>query len=182
MAYGLYTDSFQNAFFRMVSPCGLQTDILSDNGTTFIGAKSELEELAVLDRGKIQEKTASYGVKSHFNPPLAPHFSRVPELMIKAAKKVIYAILSCADVMDEELLNAVVRAEGLLNSRPFSYQSIHPQDPFPLTPNHFMGSWVVGLLQTPWIAQTSINDDNGGESKNLSAIFGIDGLESGYLF
>ena len=59
----------------MVSRRGLPTDVLSDNRTNFIGAKNELEELASLDREKIQEKTASYGVKWHFNPPLAPHFS-----------------------------------------------------------------------------------------------------------
>ncbi|XP_068696853.1 uncharacterized protein [Montipora foliosa] len=108
VAYGLDTDSFLNAFFRMVSRRGLPKDVLSDNGTNFVGANNELEELAGLDREKIQEKTACYGIKWHFNPPLAPHFSGVHEVMIKAAKKAIYAILSSADFTDEELLSAVV--------------------------------------------------------------------------
>ena len=55
-AYGHYTNSFLNAFFRMVSRRGLPTDVLSDNGTNFIGAKNELEQLAALDREKIQGK------------------------------------------------------------------------------------------------------------------------------
>ena len=71
VAYGLDTDSFLNAFFRMVSRRGLPKDVLSDNGTNFVGANNELEELAGLDREKIQEKTACYGIKWHFNPPLA---------------------------------------------------------------------------------------------------------------
>ena len=118
IAYGLDTDSFLNAFFRMVSRRGLPKDVLSDNGTNFVGANNELKELAFLDREMIQEKTACYGVKWHFNPPLAPHFSGVHEVMIKAAKTAINAVLSNADVTDEELLSAVVGAEGLINSRP----------------------------------------------------------------
>ena len=97
----------------MVSRRGLPKDVLSDHGTNFVGANNELEELAGLDRETIQEKTACYGIKWHFNPPLAPHFSGVHEVMIKAAKKAIYAILSSSDVTDEELLSAVVEAEGL---------------------------------------------------------------------
>ena len=99
-----------------------------------------------LEREKIQENTASYGVKWHLNPPLAPHFSGVHEVMIRAAKKAIYAILSCADVTDEELLSAVVGAEGPINSRPLTYQSVNPQDPVPLTPNHFLHGQLGGSV------------------------------------
>jgi len=105
----------------MVSQRGLPQDVLSDNGTNFVRANNELEELAGIHREKIQEKTACYGIKCHFNPPLALHFSGVHEVMIKAAKKAIYAILSSADVTDEELFSAVVGAEGLINFRPLTY-------------------------------------------------------------
>ena len=54
---------------------------------------------------------------------LVPHFSGVHEIMIKAAKKAIYAVLNCADNSDEELLSAVVGTEGLMNSRPLTYQT-----------------------------------------------------------
>ena len=69
--------------------------------------------------------------------PLVPQFSCVHEIMIKAAKKAIYAILNCADITDEELLSAVVGAEGLMNSQPLTYQSTNPTDLSPLMPNHF---------------------------------------------
>ena len=64
--------------------------------------------------------------------------------MIKAAKKAIYAILSSADITDEELLSAVVGAEGLINSRPLTYQSSSPTDLTPLTPNHFLHGQLGG--------------------------------------
>ena len=42
VAYGLDTDSFLNAFFRMVSRRGLLKDVLSDNDTNFVGTNNEL--------------------------------------------------------------------------------------------------------------------------------------------
>ena len=58
--------------------------------------------------------------------------------MIKAAKRAIKSVLGDADVTDEELMSAIVGAEGLINSRPLTYQSSHASDNQPLTPNHFL--------------------------------------------
>ena len=43
MAYGLDTDSFLNAFFRMSRQRGLPQEVMSDNGTNFVGACQELK-------------------------------------------------------------------------------------------------------------------------------------------
>ena len=77
--------------------------MLSDNGTNFVGHNELKDLLKGLDGNKIQDSTANCGVKWHFNPPAAPHFSGVHEVMIKAAKKAIYSILGNADITDEEL-------------------------------------------------------------------------------
>ena len=58
--------------------------------------------------------------------------------MVKAAKKAIRNILGNADINDEELVTAFVGAEGLISSIPLTYQSSHPADDVPLTPNHFL--------------------------------------------
>ena len=122
VSFSLDTDSFLNAFPRMVSRRGLPKDIVCDNGTNFVGGSNELNELKALDHKKIQDATTSHGIKWHFDPPLAPHFIGVHEIMIMAAKKAIYAILGSADITDEERLSAVVGTEGLINSRPLTYQ------------------------------------------------------------
>ena len=116
-----------------------------------------MKELEALDKEKIHNTTASYGVKWHFNPPLAPHFSGVHEVMIKAAKKAIYAILGCADITDEELLSAVAGGEGLINSRPLTYQSVNPKDLVPLTPNHFLYGQVGGRFAPDSVDSTAFN-------------------------
>ena len=41
MAYALDTDSFLNAFYRMVNRRGLPKEMLSDNGGNFVGANKE---------------------------------------------------------------------------------------------------------------------------------------------
>ena len=58
VAFGLDTDSFLNAFYRMVNRRGLPELVIFDNGTNFKGAVRELRELVEqLDQSKIQEST-----------------------------------------------------------------------------------------------------------------------------
>ncbi|XP_067667337.1 uncharacterized protein [Haliotis asinina] len=147
MSYALDSDSFLNAFYRMASRRGLPKEILSDNGTNFIGAVNELKQLvAQLDTEKVKSSLANRGVTWKFNPPHAPSFGGVFESMIKAAKRAIYAILGSGDITDEELVTAFVGAESLINSRPLTYQSAHPHDDVPLTPNHFLHGQSGGIF------------------------------------
>ena len=112
----------------------------SDNGTNFVGANRELDELVVekLDEDKIRVTTADKGVRWHFNPPLTPHFGSAHRSMIKASKKAIYGIFGNADVTDEEPITAFTGADALINSQPLTYQPANPADDVPLTPEHFL--------------------------------------------
>ena len=58
LAYGLNTDSFMNALYRMTSRQGLPDEIYSDNGTNFKGANNELKSLvAELDKTKLSKQS-----------------------------------------------------------------------------------------------------------------------------
>ena len=146
MAYGLDSDSFFRAFLRMTNRRGVPHEIVSDNGTNFVGANEELQQIVkqLLESEKCKDGLKKQGIKWKFNPPSAPHFGGVFEIMIKAAKRAIFAILHNADVNDEELMTAFTEAESLLNSRPLTYQSANPKDDVPLTPNHFLYGQVGG--------------------------------------
>jgi len=62
MAYGVDTDSFVNAFYRMANRRGLAEEMISDNGTNFEGAERELRELVEqLERDKIEKSAANKG-------------------------------------------------------------------------------------------------------------------------
>ena len=154
LAWGLDTDSFLNAFTRFTSRRGVPKEVVSDNGTNFVGAVNELKELmGQLDKDQIQRATAQKGVKWHFNPPGAPHFGGAHEVMVKAAKKAIYAVLGNSDVTDEELITAITGAENLLNSRPLTYQSAN----VPLTPNHFLYGQMGGQFAPESVDTTRFN-------------------------
>ncbi|XP_071095446.1 uncharacterized protein [Haliotis cracherodii] len=157
IAFGLDTNSFLNALFRMAHRRGMPKEIISDNGTNFVGAVKELKELVTsLDSDITKSKLANRGIVWRFNPPNAPHFGGIFESMVKSAKRAIYAVLSSSDVTDEELMTAFTGAEALLNSRPLTYQSAHTQDDVPLTPNHFLHGQLGGDF-APEIDSTSFS-------------------------
>jgi hypothetical protein len=144
MTYSLDTDSFLNAFCRMVNRRGCPEEMFSDNGGNFVKGAAELKQLTELDKERLQRESAQRGMRWHFQPPAAPHFGGSHEVMIRAAKRAIHAILGEADVTDEELHSAFTGAEALINSRPLTYQSASPGDDVPLTPNHFLHGQVGG--------------------------------------
>ena len=84
LAYALETDSFMNAFTRMVSRRGTPSYIISDNGTNFVSGERELRELVEqLDQDKIKKESLRFShIEWHFNPPSSPHFGGVFEIMI----------------------------------------------------------------------------------------------------
>ena len=125
----------------------------------------------------VGEALANKGVKWTFNPPLAPHFGGVHESMIKSAKRAINAVLQNADVNDEELHSAFVGVEDLLNSRPLTYQSSHPADILPLTPNHFLHGRVGG----EFAAETVDTEDDTTCSCVKSCIYGCGLIQGVYI-
>jgi len=139
VAYSLDTASFMNALSRFTSRRGVPKTVVSDNGTNFVGCVNELRELyANLDKNDIVRQTAVMKINWKFIPPNAPHFGGVHESMVKTAKRALYKVLGSADITDEELVTAVTNVEGLINSRPLTYQSSSAGDDAVLTPNHFL--------------------------------------------
>ena len=139
MCYSLDTDSFINAFWRFTSRRGIPKNMCTDNGRNFISAEKELRPLLqALDFSRIKDKTSHKGINWKFNPPYEPHSGGIFEVMVKAAKRSMKAQIGSADIRDEELHTVIVMTEGLLNSRPITYQTANPHDLLPLTPNHFL--------------------------------------------
>ena len=95
----------------------------------------------------------SEGIRWNFNPPRAPHFGGVVEILVKAAKRALSAILKQAEVTDEELGTAIVQAEDLINSRPLTVMSTDARDLAPLTPTHFLVGRMDGPLPLEVMAE-----------------------------
>ena len=81
---------------------------------------------------------SSQHIKWAFNLPHRPHHGGVFEVVIKSAKRATGAVLHDASCTDEELKTAIVKAEGLLNSRPLTTTTSKAGDLKALTPSHFL--------------------------------------------
>ncbi|KAL9967006.1 hypothetical protein ACROYT_G025159 [Oculina patagonica] len=93
LAWGLDTDTFLNAFSRFTNRRGVPSEVISDRGSNFVGAVGELKKLvSQRDRQQLQSRTAELGITWRCNPPAAPHFGGAHEVMVKTAKKAIYAV------------------------------------------------------------------------------------------
>lgn len=110
-----------------------------------------------LDQEYIAKSTANQGINWKFYPPHAPHFEGIHEIIIKGAKRAVYAILGNADITDEELMNALTVVEALLSCRPLIYQSAYPEDDVPLTLSHFLFGQVGGQFASELVDKTTFN-------------------------
>lgn len=127
------TDGFLGALQRFVARRGNVSDIYSDNGSNFIGARRELQEFLHLLKSQIlEEKVTSFcqprGTNWHFMPPRAPHQGGLWEAGVKAMKTHLYRTLKEAYLTYEEMVTLLVQIEAILNSRPLVEQSNDPTD------------------------------------------------------
>lgn len=86
---------------------------------------------------QMQRSVARNGIKWNFIPPKSPHMGDCRERLIRFVKTVLKSVMRSQYPKDEELQTFLVRVEFIFNSRPLTDVSIDPQDPDPITPNHF---------------------------------------------
>ncbi|XP_055633970.1 uncharacterized protein LOC129774278 [Toxorhynchites rutilus septentrionalis] len=159
MVTDLSTDRFIQALRRFVGRRGKCSDIFSDNGTNFVGARNQLGELSRFLRGtdnreKITRECANEGIQWHFNPPSAPHFGGLWEAAVKSAKIHLMKVLGDSVLSFEDMSTLLVQVECCLNSRPLIPMSEDPNELEPLTPGHFLIG--TSLQQLPEMSVTDI--------------------------
>ena len=138
---GMETQHVINAISRFADVRGTPRTITSDNQTSFVKADNDLVKwINSLDWDKIVQTTSDYrkrGIKWIFNPPIAPHFGGVYEIIVKAAKRALYSTVGNADLNEEEFRTATSKITFMLNQRPLQ-KTGDDNDWQTLTPNHFL--------------------------------------------
>lgn len=146
----LTSEAFIAAFRRFISRRGRVTHLYSDNGTTFVGANTQLIEMSKCAADHLQ-------IVWHFNPPAAPHFNGLSEAGVKAVKTHFYRVIGDQRLTYEELNTFLTQVEALLNSRPLCALSSDPNDLQPLTPGHFLTQEPLNSCPDPDLSHLKLN-------------------------
>ncbi|XP_062557524.1 uncharacterized protein LOC134222387 [Armigeres subalbatus] len=147
----LSTERFLQALRRFIARRGRPSDIYSDNGTNFVGARNQLTELFRMFKDnqhhdRVTTELAENGVQWHFIPPKAPHFGGLWEAAVRSAKNHLLKVIGETVVSSEDYATLLAQVEACLNSRPLVPMSDDPDDLQPLTPAHFLvGSSLQSL-------------------------------------
>jgi hypothetical protein len=140
---GMETTHVINALSRLADIRGVPETMVTDNQTSFTKADKDLQEwLKSLDFEQIRRTTRNFrgskGIEWTFNPPHAPHFGGVYEIMVKAAKRALYDTIRREDLTEEEFRTVVSKVTWMLNQRPI--QKVGDTADFEtLCPAHFLG-------------------------------------------
>lgn len=150
----LSSDAFIACFKRFSGRRGHATNIYSDNGTNFVGARRKLSEMQQLFKSQVHRDTLSkfstaFNTEWHFNPPASPHFGGLWESAVKSVKYHLKRVLFNHILTFEELSTVLTQIEACLNSRPLCQMSTDPQDVNPLTPAHFLVGQPLTTIPEP---------------------------------
>ena len=138
----LTTEAFLAALKCFISRRGRPTELHSDNGSNFLGAKNDLQLLYKFLRenhSSVSDYLLSHRIQWSCIPERSPHFGGLWEAAVKAAKFHLKRIAGPIKFSLSELKTVMCQIEAILNSRPLTAINSHSPDGIQcLTPAFFL--------------------------------------------
>jgi hypothetical protein len=139
IAHKLDTSSYICALRRFIARRGQVKKFRSDNGSNFRGAERELKiAISEWNEKQIHDAMLQRNIDWSFNAPAASHHGGVWERQIRSLRKILNSTISQQRLDDESLSTVMCEVEAIMNGRPLTLASDHPDDLDPLTPNHLL--------------------------------------------
>lgn len=151
VAADLSTDACLNSIRNLCHIRGVPSMIRCDNGTNLVGAKNELERTdKFFNADAVQRELSTKGVVWKFNCPGNPEAGGAWERLVQCVKRVLDITLHEEAPRVETFRALLLEAANVVNSRPMTHVPANPEEPDPLTPNHFLvGGPNVATLADP---------------------------------
>ena len=150
----LTSQAFIATLDRFTARRGAPSEV-SDNGTNFMGAQGELQDLYKLMKDKARDLVinwaAAKGIQWHFSPGRASHFGGLWEAAVRSLNTLLKKVVGEYVLRWDEFLTILATAEATLNSRPLAQvESTSDDGTEPLTPGHFLvGGPLYALPSLP---------------------------------
>ncbi len=145
----LDTQEFLAAFRRFSNRRGTPFAVYSDNGSNFIGAKTELQAIQRMLRissESISHLATNKELQWHHIPPRSPHHGGLWEAGVREMKRLM-KIIAPHPLRYDEFQDVLISVEASLNSRPLvALGSTEVDTDIALTPGHFL---IGRLLRAP---------------------------------
>ena len=146
-------DSFINALRCMIAVRGQVRALVSDQGTNFKGAATELQKaLEEMDDGKLKDFLSPNMIEFRFNAPSASQTGGVWERHIRTIRSILNTTLSkLTHPPDSAILQTFLYdAMAVMDGRPFSQGTLHnPMSDKPLTPNNILLMKTSVIVPSP---------------------------------
>lgn len=132
------TQAFIAALKRLIARRGRVAEIVSDNGTNFVGANNYLMAIQQQCIEKSETINNQLRIKWKFTTPGAPHQGGIYEAAVKSAKYYLIRIIGETTLTFEEYATILSQVEAMVNSRPIAPLNDDPTSLNALTPGHFL--------------------------------------------
>ena len=115
----LTKDDCFEAIKRFVSRRSIPDKICSDNSTTFIGTKGELEFRQALATHEFEDSISTFGKENNITwptiPPRTPNYGRLWEAAVKSLKHHMYRSIGRTKLFFEDFTALLAQIEAISN-------------------------------------------------------------------
>jgi len=149
------TDSFIQALRRFIARRGTVRQILSDNGTNFVGTANEFKKaFRSMDMVRINDFLLTQScdlIEWQRRPPTASHFGGVWERQIRTVRNTLSSMLRdhSESLNDESFRTFLAEAECIVNSRPLTVDNLNDPTSLPICPMNILTGKTRVVLPPP---------------------------------